>query len=272
MIFLRILLVLALAYVGICVLLYLFQSRLIFFPGPPGARSPRDAGLAFEEVWLSPDGGGRVHAWFVPAPDARGAVVFCHGNAGTIENRLETLAILHRLRLTALIFDYRGYGRSEGRPSEANTYADAQAAWRHLTDHRGIAPDRILLWGRSLGGAVAVELAARHAPAGLVVESSFTSVPDLAAHAVPIWLPTRLLCRHVYDSAAKVAKLTCPKLFIHSPEDDVIPFEYGERLFAAAAPPKRFVRIRGDHNQGYRESGRAYLDPVKAFLTEVLGP
>ncbi|MBN2491457.1 MAG: alpha/beta hydrolase [Planctomycetes bacterium] len=272
MIILRIVLLLAVGYAGICVLLYLSQAKLIYFPGPPGVSSPRDIGLAFEEVWLHPAGGGRVHGWFVSAPDARGAVLFCHGNAGTIDDRLDTLRILHKLRLAVLIFDYRGYGRSDGSPSEANTYADAEAAWRHLTERRGIAPDRILLWGRSLGGAVAVELATRHAAAGLVVESSFTSIPDMAAGTFPIPLPFRLLCRHVYDSAAKVARLSCPTLFLHSPEDDIIPWRHGERLFAAAAEPKRLVRIRGDHNHGFLQSGEAYLGPVRAFVSEVLGP
>jgi len=267
----RILLILVLSYAAICLLLYLFQSKLIFFPGGPSLSTPRDAGLAFEEVWLEPEGGGRVHAWFVPAPGARGAVIFCHGNAGTIGNRLDTLRIVHGLRLATLIFDYQGYGRSSGSPSEKATYADAEAAWKHLTGSRGIAAERVLIWGRSLGGGVAVELASRHPAAGLIVESSFTSVPALAAGTFPLPLPTRLLCRHVYDSAEKVSHLAMPKLFIHSPDDEVVPVRFGEGLFGAAAEPKRFARIRGDHNNGFLDSGADYVSPVAAFVEEVLG-
>jgi len=267
----RILLLLVAGYAAICLLLYLFQAKLIFFPGGPGGSTPRDVGLAFEEVWLEPEGGGRVHAWFVPAPDARGAVIFCHGNAGSIGNRLDTLRILHGLRLATLIFDYRGYGRSSGSPSETATYGDAEAAWKHLTGSRGIPVERVLVWGRSLGGGVAVELASRHRPAGLVVESSFTSVPALAAGTFPLPLPTRLLCRHVFDSDRKVTRLDMPKLFIHSPDDDVVPFRFGRSLFEAAAEPKRFVTIRGDHNHGFLDSGSDYLRPVSAFVEEVLG-
>ena len=271
MIFLRILIILVLAYVGLCVVLWIFQASFIYFPGAPDTATPGDVDLTFEEVWLEPAGGARVHAWFIPAANARGAVVFCHGNAGTIADRLATLKILHGLRLSALIFDYQGYGRSEGSPSESGTYADAEAAWRHLTEQRGYPTDRVLIWGRSLGGAVAVELAGRHQPAGLIVESSFTSVPDMARETFPIWIPARWICRHVYDAAARVPALTCPKIFLHSPDDEVIPFHHGERLHALAGDPKRFVRLAGDHNHGFLDHSPLYLAAVGKFVDEVLG-
>lgn len=271
MMIVRVLLLLVAGYGLICVMLWLFQARFIYFPGRPHDAIPRDVGLAFEEVWLTTEGGRKLHAWWVPGEKSRGAVVFCHGNAGTIGHRLTTLAILHRLGLDTLIFDYQGYGRSEGSPGEQALYADADAAWRYLTETRGIPPERVLAWGRSLGGAVAVELASRRRVAGLVVESSFTSVPDMAKGTFPIPLPIEFLCTHRFDSAARVPKITCPKLFLHSPDDEIVPYRLGRRLYEAAAEPKTFIEISGDHNEGYAESGEGYVGAIRTFVGEALG-
>jgi len=267
---LRILAITGIVYVCICVLIYFFQDRLIYLPNSSMTSTPESMHLSFEEVWLTSSGGKKIHAWFVPCKNGRGTAVFCHGNAGNMENRLGMLPFFQKFRLSVLLFDYQGYGKSEGSPSEANTCQDAEAAWRYLTETRTIPPDRIVVWGRSLGTGVAVDLASRHAPGGLVVEAAFTSIPDVAADIYPFWLPVRLLCRTRFDSASKVPAIACPKLFIHSPDDEIIPITLGRRLFDLAPKPRRFVTIRGDHNNGFIQSGRDYTDPVDAFLDEVL--
>ena len=267
----RILCILVVLYLCVCLLAYVFQEKLIYHPASHVRSTPAALNLEFQDLHLASTEGRKIHAWYVPCKDARGAVVFCHGNAGNLGHRLATVRLLHRFKLSALLFDYQGFGRSEGTPNEANTYQDAEAAWRHLTVTARIPADRILIWGRSLGTAVAVELASRHAPAGLVLEAAFTSLADVAGKHF-FWLPVRWLCRNDYDSLSKVPGLTCPKLFFHSPQDEVIPFHLGRRLFEAAAEPKRFVRIRGDHNSGFLVSERDYVRAVETFLSEVLSP
>jgi hypothetical protein len=253
-------------YVGVAAVLYFLQSRLVYQPSRDILRTPADAGLPFEQVTLRAEDGVRLSAWFVPARDAEGAVLFCHGNAGNMSGRVDSLAVFHRLGLSVLIFDYRGYGRSEGSPGEEGTYLDAQAAWDHLVNLRGVPPGRIVLFGRSLGGAVAARLAARHRPGALVLESTFTSLPDLAADLFP-WLPARWLCRFSYDTASRLGGINCPVLVVHSREDDLIPFSHGRKLFDAAAPPRTFLAISGTHNDGFLTSGSVYTDGLKAFLS-----
>jgi len=265
----RILGLLAALYLCVCVLAYVFQEKLIYHPASQVRSTPAALNLEYQDLHLVSSQGRKIHAWYVPCKNARGAVVFCHGNAGNLGHRLATVRFLHRFRLSALLFDYQGFGRSEGTPNEANTYQDAEAAWRHLTTTVGIPADRVLVWGRSLGAAVAVELASHHAPAGLVLESAFSSLADVAGRHF-FWLPARWLCRNAYDSASKVPGLTCPKLFFHSPQDEIIPFHLGRRLFDAAAEPKRFVQIRGDHNSGFLVSEKDYALAVEGFLAEVL--
>jgi fermentation-respiration switch protein FrsA (DUF1100 family) len=253
------------SYAVVCVLAGLFQKRLVFFPDPLLLGTPGELNLAYEDIAIECDDGIWIHAWFVPAPRARGAVLFCHGNGGNISHWLDTVRLLHDLEFAVLIFDYRGYGRSEGSPSEAGTYTDARAAWRHLVETRGFAPDSIVVVGRSLGAAVAVELASGVTPAALVLESPFTSLADVGRRAYP-WLPVRLLLRMRYDSLERAPVLRIPKLFVHSRDDEVVPLEMGRRLFERAAEPKRFLEIRGSHNEGWTISRDAYVAGLRAFL------
>jgi uncharacterized protein len=180
------------------------------------------------------------------------------------------LRIFHDLGLSVLIFDYRGYGRSEGRPSEQGTYLDAEAAWVHLTVDREINPGNIVLFGRSLGGAVAARQAAVDTPAALILESVFTSVPDLAARYYR-FIPVRLLSRFRYDTLAAVRKVSCPVLVIHSPNDEIIPYENGRRLYEAAGEPKSFLALRGSHNEGFLASGSQYVNGLEAFISSLPG-
>lgn len=247
--------------------LYLLQGRLIFFPVRGLNNSPADVGLPYEEVRFSAEDGTALHGWFVPAADARYTVLLFHGNAGNIGDRLQTLGMLNEMGVSTLIFDYRGYGLSEGRPSEQGLYMDAGAAWRHLTEQRGIPGERIVLFGRSLGGGVASELATRVPAGGLVLESTFQSMPALGAELYR-WLPVRLLSRFRFENVAKVSSANMPVLIVHSREDELIPYSHGEALFQAAREPKRMLTVTGGHNEPPLGRGREYLRELHRFLLQ----
>lgn len=240
---------LLLSYAGLCIVLYLVQDRLLYHPVRGAVATPSDEGMAFEAVRL-PTGDAdttTLHAWWIPAADARGTVLFWHGNAGNLSHRVSTLRWLHELGLNVLAADYRGYGESGGTPSESAFAEDAQTLWRHARETRAIPPERIVLYGRSLGGAVAAGLADVTSPAGLALESTFTSLPDMAAMLYP-WLPARALCRSQYPTRKRVAEMSMPVLVAHAPEDDVIPYVHGRRLFEAAGERGTFHELGGGHN------------------------
>lgn len=249
---------------------YFGQERLLYQPEASGGRfgNPSDIGLAYEDVWLDTSDRERVHAWFVKTRAPRGTLLYCHGNAGNISHRLESLRIFAALGLDVLIFDYRGYGASSGKPSEAGTYLDAATAWAWLADRR--PANRILIFGRSLGAAVALDLATQVKAGGLILESPFTSIPDLGAEFYP-FLPVRLLARYAYDNLAKIPGLKTPLLLVHSTQDEMIPFRHGQALFSAAPEPKQMLEIRGGHNDGFIVSGPLYRDGLAAFLDARLG-
>ncbi|MDY7001148.1 MAG: alpha/beta hydrolase [Thermodesulfobacteriota bacterium] len=245
--------------------LFLFQSRLVYFPMSKIDGSPRDMGLAYEDVRLTASDGVELHAWLVLKENARGAALFCHGNAGNISHRLETISLLNGLGLSVFIFDYRGYGQSGGKPSEQGTYRDAWAAWQYLTQERGTAPKDIVVWGRSLGGPIAAWLARKADPGALILESTFTSLPDIGAKLYP-FLPVRLIARIGYNTEEYLSGVHCPVLVVHSPDDRLASFEFGQRLFKAANEPKEFLEITGGHNNGFLVSGPTYVDGVDGFL------
>jgi fermentation-respiration switch protein FrsA (DUF1100 family) len=270
--FVPLIVVAGLLYALLCAYLFFMQSRLLYYPNLPGRElraDPGDIGLEYESVILHTSDNVRVHGWFVKAKQARGTLLFFHGNAGNISHRLDSLRIFNRLGLSTLIIDYRGYGQSEGRVSEQGTYLDARAAWEYLTTTRGVDPQRIIVFGRSLGGAVAANLSAAHPPAGLILESVFTSVPDLAASFYPVFT-VRLLSRYGYNARRAVGYVASPVLIIHSPEDEIIPFENGLALFESAREPKSFLRIRGGHNDGFLVSGSLYYDGLEKFISACL--
>jgi hypothetical protein len=258
---------LAVGYAALLVFVFVFQSRLVYFPnvGREQSATPRDAGLDYEEVWLDTRDGEKLHGWFVPVPQARGMVLMFHGNAGNISHRIEYLAMLARLGYSSLIIDYRGYGRSSGTPSEKGTYIDADTAWSYLTATRGIDPQRVAVLGESLGGGVAAWLACERGPAALVLASTFTSAVDLGAEAYP-FLPVRLLSRFRYDTRACLHQLQIPVLIAHSPQDEIIPYRHGRALFDAANEPRAFVEMRGGHNEGFLFSDAASMEALRTFL------
>ena len=262
--------ILALVYVGLGAMVLIFQSRFLYYPHRKLEGTPEDVGLAYEDVHFSAGDGVKLHGWFVPAPGRKpiGAVLFCHGNAGNISHRLVSIAQFNRMGLDVFIFDYRGYGRSEGKPAEKGTYLDAEAAWDELTG-RGIGPERIVVFGRSLGGAIAGRIARDRNPAALIVESAFTSVPDMAARMLPIY-PARLMLRFRYNTVEYVGKVGCPVLVVHSRDDEMISFKHGQRIFQAAGEPKEFLELSGSHNEGFLISGQEYEGAVERFITRHL--
>jgi len=261
--------ILAAAYGGVALLVYIFQSRLIFYPGIEReiTATPSQIGLPYEDIQLKTSDGISLHGWYIPAPQPRGTVLFLHGNAGNISHRLESVQMFHRLGYSTLIFDYRGYGNSSGVPTEQGTYRDAEAAWRYLIEQRQIPSCRIVLFGESLGGAVAAWLAARQKPAALVIASGFTSVPDLGQQLYP-FLPVRWLARIRYDTRENLRAVAAPVLIAHSPEDDIIPFEHGRALYAAANPPKQFLELAGGHNDGFIFMRESWVRVLEDFLGE----
>ncbi|HRP35910.1 MAG TPA: alpha/beta hydrolase [Gammaproteobacteria bacterium] len=264
-----ILLFVALPYAAMVAFLWLRQESMLFLPHMPSrdiVATPADIGLRYEPLQLPTADGETLAAWFVPAPEARAVLLFFHGNAGNISHRLDSLRLFHDLGLSVLIIDYRGYGQSTGRPTEPGTYEDARAAWRHLVEERGIPEQRIVLFGRSLGGAIATWLAAHTAPRALIVESAFRSVPDMAAE-IYWFLPVRLLARLHYPVESLLPQVTAPVLIIHSRDDEIIPFAHGEVLHAAAPEPKKLLELQGDHNTGFLQSRSHYSAGIDAFLS-----
>ena len=261
----------AAVYIGLCILLFFRQSHMVYFPLAAVMQKPSDVGLTYESVVLMTADGVRLAGWYVPCENARGTVLMCHGNGGNIGDRLHPIGLFHELGLNVLIFDYRGYGASAGKPSEEGTYQDAQAAWQYLTEKRNTPPDKIVVFGRSLGGAVAAGQAERVAPAALILEATFTSIPEMGAKLYP-WLPIRLLSRYRYNTLARLERIHCPVLIAHSRDDEMIPFAHGQRLFAAAREPKTFFELTGDHNEGEALTSPAYRQALDTFLSARLGP
>ena len=259
-------------YVVFCAAVFFLQSRLIYFPGSAREVTKDALSLPFEEVTLDSRAPSekkpvRIVGWFVPAAKNRGTVLLFHGNAGTIADRGEIIGILHNLGLTVFILDYRGYGKSEGTPSEQGLYADAAAAWEYLTLKRGIPARRIIVMGKSLGGGVASQLAGQRGPGALILQSTFTSTADMGARLYP-FLPVRLLTRHRYETLKRMPNIQCPVLVAHSPRDEMIPYAFGRAIFDAAREPKRLLEMRGSHNEGFLEMGKPYPDGIDAFLKE----
>lgn len=256
-------------------LVYIFQSLFVYFPSRTLSADPSSIGLQFEDVRFETADGIQLTGWFIPCSNNRGVILFCHGNAGNISHRLDSIMIFHRLGLDVFIFDYRGYGKSEGKPTEEGTYKDAEAAWQYLVEERQIHASQIILFGRSMGGALAAWLAHQHSPGGLILESTFTSLRDAAVTIYRFPL-IKWLVRYEYNTAEHLAKVDCPVLIVHSRDDEIMPFNQGQRLFELAKEPKMFLEITGSHNSGFITSGKYYekglVNFISAFIPEHVQP
>ncbi len=256
-------------YGGFVLIVVLLQTKVIFPATRDVYRTPKSAyQWDYEDVRV-PVSGQVTHAWFIHVENARGTVLFSHGNAGNVADRLESVMLFRDLQLDVLLYDYGGYGHSTGRPSEGRCYEDVRAMWRYLTDDRGIPPGQVVLFGRSLGGSMTAQIAAEVTPAAVILESTFLSTSRLAKEMLP-WLPMKHLIRHRFDNAGKVTRFTSPLLVIHSPDDSLIPFRHGLELFRIAHEPKRFLEIHGDHNEGFVISHDLWSKTVDEFITPLL--
>ncbi len=257
-----------LGVVLLVILMRVFENRLIYFPPryPEGFANPEAFGIHPEEVWLTASDGVKLNAYFLAAPNSSKVLLWLHGNAENIGMGLEHLKELGRLGVNVMELDYRGYGKSEGSPNEDGVYRDADGAYAYLVDTRKFAGKEIFIYGHSLGGAVAVDLASRRQCGGLIVESSFTSIPDMARH---IYLApfARYLPASRFDSVTKIARVNAPILVIHGTRDPVIPFDMGRRLFEAAREPKSFMPVEGaEHDDPSVVGGEAYFKKISAFI------
>lgn len=264
-----VLFILITSWILIALLIYFFQPKLIYYPHNEVSATPELISLDYEDITLTTNDGVEINAWWIPNQNARGTLLFLHGNAGNISHRLDSINIFHQLDLSVLIIDYRGYGNSNGKPSEQGTYNDAETAWNYLTNEKNIKPDEIIIFGRSLGAAVATWLVEKHSAAGLILESSFTSIADIGKYYYP-YLPTSLLARIKYPSVTRMTNITSPTLVIHSPNDEIIPYEHGKQLFEAANNPKVFLNINGGHNEGFMVSGKQYTDGLNRFISDIV--
>ncbi|MCM8761176.1 MAG: alpha/beta hydrolase [Candidatus Omnitrophica bacterium] len=240
------------------------EIRSIYFPMKDIMVTPASAGLSYEDTYFATSDGIRLNGWFIPAHNARYTVLFCHGNAGNIGHRIKKIEILNDIGLNVFVFDWRGYGKSEGVPSEAGLYRDAEAAYKYLTEEKKILPADIVFYGESIGSAVVIELALKERARAIITEECFTSVKDMAALVLPI-IPCQLLASR-FDSVSKIKDIKINKLIIHSVDDEIVPYSQGESLFAAAALPKKFLKLRGGHNTAFLESEREYREGIKSFL------
>ena len=268
---------LAFALIAICSVAFLrwLVPSFIFQPMKEMTGTPADAGLAYEDVRLQTPDGESLAAWYIPAaPEASGpgkglTLLLLHGNAGNISHRVQSVAFFHKLGLSVFIIDYRGYGESTGKPSVSGSILDARAAWQWLTEHEGVPPASILLFGRSLGGGVAAALAAQVEPKALILESTFTSLYDVGKTICP-WLPKFLLSED-YATPDNIEKLRVPLLVVHSPADEVIDYRLGRVVFDGYKGPKSFLRISGSHNRGWVSDLAVYEKGLGDFLQQLHG-
>lgn len=244
---------------------YLSQPGMIFFPLRNIDSTPGDWGLSFESLRLRLKDNTAISAWYIPHPQAKKTVLFFHGNGGNMSHRARSVSVFHQLKLNVLIIDYPGYGESDGKPSEQGLYQSADAAWQHLISSKKFNEENIIIFGRSLGGVVAVDLASRVNADAVILESTFSSARDMANRIFPL-LSYFIYLRYSFDSMSKIKNISSPLLLIHSPDDEMIPFALGQKLFAHAGSDKEFLEIKGGHNDGFIKSLSFYIPTLSRFI------
>ena len=250
----------------------LIDRYFIFFPRRELFRYPTDRGMEYEDVFFETQDGIKLHGWFIPGTDDR-TILWFHGNAGNVSHRVDNLYELHaKIGLNVFIFDYRGYGKSEGQPSEKGTYIDGEAAIEYVRSREDVDDQKLVLFGRSLGCGVATEIAIRHDAYALILESPFTSILAMAKKTHPFLSKIGLLTNTRYDTLAKVENVTVPIMVLHGDRDDTCPFDMGLEIFKAAPPPKRFYNVKGaSHNDTYLVGGEEYFNILADFLFDPYG-
>ena len=251
---------------GLTGYVHYLERHNIFYPSKQISQTPREIGLAFEDIFFTTEDNVVLNGWLISGESQKPMVIFLHGNAGNISSRLEKIQIFHELGLNIFIIDYRGYGKSYGQPSEQGIYADAKAAYDHLKYVKKFVHNKVIVYGESLGGAVATDLAVARSVDGLIIDSSFTNAQDMAQVIYP--LMPGFLVNVGLDSINKIQRLNMPKLMIHSVEDDIVPFRLGKKLFDAASEPKIFLEIQGSHNEGFLTSKEKYVKGISDFLLQ----
>lgn len=248
-------------------IIMIFEEQFIFFPAvyPEGNYEAEERALRPEDHWFETEDAVKLHGWYLRSADSLGTLVLFHGNAGNLSHRGEILRRLRSTGFNVFIFDYRGYGKSEGSPTESGVYADSRAAVRYVKGLTGVDSHRLFYLGSSLGGAAAIDAASHQPPTAMILESTFSSARDVAASAYP-FLPVQFLLRTRFDSDSKIQTLHVPLLFFHGTEDSIIPYRLGRKLFDAANPPKQFIDIPGaDHNNLFLVGGSSYLEQIRTF-------
>lgn len=255
-------------FIGVVFVMYVWylEETTVFHPDRVITRTPADSQLDYEDVYCVTEDRVQVHGWFIKSSQAKNTVIFFHGNAGNIADRIEKAQLFVKMGLNVLLVDYRGYGKSSGKPTEKGIYKDALAAYDYLSTRQDVDVKRVIVYGSSLGGAVAIDLAAQRKVGGLVIDSSFSSAADMARVIFP-FVPSFLI-RTKMDSVRKVQAISVPKLFLHSRGDETVSFALGQKLFNAAASPKEFIEIEGTHNEGYATSHAVFVNSIEKFLKQ----
>jgi hypothetical protein len=251
---------------------YLFYPKIenffIFFPVSSFNLTPKDLYLKYKDVYFTTKDGKRLHGWFFPLKGEFPVIMFCHGNAGNISHRLDNIRLLLENKLQVFIFDYRGYGKSSGKPSEKGLYLDGLAAYDYLVQEEHFPPDHIILFGRSLGASIAIDVSLKRDARSIIIEGAFTSTKDMAKTLLLFNLLSPLLPAH-YDNLKKVAHVNLPKLIIHSEDDEIVPFSMGQKLFDASKAPRYFFRLKGaGHNDTYVVGGEEYFQTIVSFARD----
>jgi len=247
----------------------LLERKIIYYPSKIIEFKPSEVGLAYEDVFLKAQDGIELHGWFVPAPNPYATVLYFHGNAGNISHRVEIAKMFNEKKMNFFIIDYRGFGRSKGSPNEKGTYLDGLAAYNYLVNVKGILPEKIVLYGKSLGAAVAIDVATKVKAGAFICESGFTSTQDMA-RGIYKFFPLWLFVGQKYDSLGKIEQVNIPTLIIHSQNDEIVPFSHGKRLFEKAREPKELYVMRGGHNDAFYIYSEECMQRIDDFLRKYI--
>lgn len=243
------------------------EARGIFYPEKQVRFTPKNINAGFDDVYLTTEDNITLNGWFIPYNEAKYTLIFLHGNAGNIGNRLDKINLLRETKCNIFIIDYRGYGHSKGAPCEIGFYYDARAAYKYLLIEHGISPDQIILYGESLGAAVATDLAAKSEVKAVILEGAFSCAKDMAKIIFP-FLPG-FIFQNKFDSLKKIASVKAAKLFIHADNDEIVPINLGKKLFNSAPEPKVFTELSGSHNEAFLSSKDKYITAIKSFINNM---